>query len=199
MTCVRDQLGESQAGGVTVVALPLREANGRKSAVGLHRHRDRPGGPSGGGFSEERGPLVAKNADFWWPPARTFHGQKRGLGHGHTHLFAPSLRHRYRPQSGSHPQSRPPEASRQVGSAIEAFRTAPPNVSLPIAPDRSGQLRRHDGLRQLRRCSAVLNRPGFDGGSGLFGFLMPHRAETPKTRSQQHLARRATPVLLSIQ
>src|ERR1035437_4576388 len=27
---------------------------------------------------------------------------------------------------------------------------------------------------------------------------MPHRAETPKTRSQQHLARRATPVLLSI-
>jgi hypothetical protein len=33
----------------------------------------------------------------------------------------------------------------------------------------------------------------------VFGFLMPHRAETPKTRSQQHLARRATPVFLSIQ
>ena len=33
----------------------------------------------------------------------------------------------------------------------------------------------------------------------MFGFLMPHRAETPKTRSQQHLARRATPVLDSIQ
>jgi hypothetical protein len=32
----------------------------------------------------------------------------------------------------------------------------------------------------------------------VFGFLMPHRAETPKTRSQQHLARRATPVLESI-
>src|SRR5450759_4843891 len=33
----------------------------------------------------------------------------------------------------------------------------------------------------------------------VFGFLMPHRAEAPKTRSQQHLARRATPVLDSIQ
>jgi hypothetical protein len=33
----------------------------------------------------------------------------------------------------------------------------------------------------------------------VFGFLMPHRADTPKTRSQQHLARRATPLLLSIQ
>jgi hypothetical protein len=33
----------------------------------------------------------------------------------------------------------------------------------------------------------------------VFGFLMPHRAETPNTRSQQHLARRATPALDSIQ
>jgi hypothetical protein len=33
----------------------------------------------------------------------------------------------------------------------------------------------------------------------VFGFLMPHRAETPKTRSQRHLARIATPVLLSNQ
>jgi hypothetical protein len=42
--------------------------------------------------------------------------------------------------------------------------------------------------------------PGFCRVSTLaFGFLMPHRAETPKTRSQQHLERRATPVLHSIQ
>ena len=37
------------------------------AAVGLHRHRDRPGGPSGGCFSEGCGLLVAKNGDFSWP------------------------------------------------------------------------------------------------------------------------------------
>jgi hypothetical protein len=45
-------------------------------------------------------------------------------------------------------------------------------------------------------CGSVVNRRLTE--ALVFGFLMPHRAETPTTRSQQHLERRATPVLHSI-